>query len=132
VLYGLGQIVAIAAILPVVWIGGMFWVLVAIVLLNIFNTASYAAMYTVNMDYARPGSAGSDFTVQTSISYALRFGSAGIILGFASSFGYAWALVLCMGLAALGVIATAALFIEKGDASPTGNEPAAVPVPQPA
>ncbi|WP_460392844.1 MFS transporter [Actinophytocola sediminis] len=132
VLYGLGQVVAIAAMLPLVFSGGMFWVLTAIVLLNIFNTASYAAMYTINMDYARPASAGSDFTVQTSISYALRFGSAGIILGLASSFGYAWALVVCMGLAALGVIATIALFIEKDDPDQTAAEDSAVQVPQPA
>lgn len=135
VLYGLGQVVAIAAVLPVVWAGGMFWVLTAIVLLNIFNTASYAAMYTINMDYARPASAGSDFTVQTSISYALRFAGAGAILGFAGSLGYTWALVICMGLAALGVIATAALFIEKdgvgrtvADVEPAVPAPNAVPV----
>jgi predicted MFS family arabinose efflux permease len=139
VLYGLGQVVAIAAVLPVVWNGGLVWVLTAIVLLNIFNTASYAAMYTINMDYARPASAGSDFTVQTSISYALRFAGAGAVLGFASSLGYTWALVICMGLALLGVVATVALFVEKDGVSDSvpGAEPAvpspnAVPVQQPA
>lgn len=132
VLYGIGQVVAIASVLPVVWAGGMVWVLTAIVLLNIFNTAAYAAMYTVNMDYARPASAGSDFTVQTSISYALRFAGAGATLGFAGALGYTWALVICMGLAVLGVVATVALFIEKDSPTPTapGAGPA-VPSPNP-
>jgi hypothetical protein len=132
VLYGIGQVVAIAAVLPVVWAGGMVWVVTAIVLLNIFNTAAYAAMYTINMDYARAASAGSDFTVQTSISYALRFAGAGVILGFAGSLGYTLALVICMGLAAIGVIATAALFIEKDGPIPTEPSPAPLPVGQPA
>ncbi|OLF17342.1 MFS transporter [Actinophytocola xanthii] len=139
VLYGLGQVVAIAAVLPVVWSGGMVWVVTAIVLLNVFNTAGYAAMYTINMDYARPASAGSDFTVQTSISYAVRFAGAGVILGFAGSLGYSWALVICMGLAVVGVLATVALFVEKAGVSGSvpGVEPAvpspnAVPVQQPA
>lgn len=113
ILYGLGQIVAIASLLPVVSTGSMAWVLLALVLLNVFNTAGYAAMYTVNMDYARAGSAGSDFTVQTSISNALRFAGAGMILGFAESFGYSWALVLCMGMVLVGVLAIAWLFIDK-------------------
>ena len=135
VLYGLGQVVAIASVLPVVWAGGMVWVLTAIVLLNVFNTAGYAAMYTINMDYARQGSAGSDFTVQTSISYAVRFAGAGVILGFAGSLGYTWALFLCMGLAALGVLATVLLFVERSvHTAPVADEvvPPSSTVPQPA
>jgi len=113
VLYGVGQIVAIAAVLPVVSAGGMGWVLISIVLLNVFNTAGYTIMYTINMDYARKESAGSDFTVQTSISYAVRFAGAGVIFGVADSLGYTWALLICMGLTLLGVIAAAAFFIES-------------------
>lgn len=129
ILYGLGQIVAIASLLPVVSTGGMVWVLLALVLLNVFNTAGYAAMYTVNMDFARPGSAGSDFTVQTSISNALRFAGAGMVLGVADSFGYSWALVFCMCLTLLGVVAITLLFIDRSRASSSdSSEQPPVPV----
>lgn len=131
VLYGIGQIVAIAAVLPVVSADGMGWVLTSIVLLNVFNTAGYTIMYTINMDYARKESAGSDFTVQTSISYAMRFAGAGVIFGVAGSFGYTWALMICMGLTLLGVIAAMALFIEsrvESDREPVDLRPDPTPV----
>jgi MFS family permease len=128
VVFGLGQVVAIAATIPVATTGGLLWTIVAIVLLNIFNSAGFAAMYTINMDYARPTNAGSDFTIQVSISYFLRFASAAAIVGVAGSFGYTTALLACAVLALIGVAAAATLFTEPADRRAVSVDTAA-PVP---
>lgn len=112
-IYGTGQIVAIATILPVVATGGAGWALLAIVLVNVFNTAVWTVMYTINMDYTRDTNPGSDFTVQVSISMAVRFAIAGVVAVLAGSFGYTAALYVCMGLGVVGVVGVALWYVEK-------------------
>lgn len=129
VIYGAGQVVAIASVLPLAATGAVAWALVAIVLVNVFTAASYVAMYTVNMDNARPESAGSDFTLQVSISYFVRFAITGMVVGMAGSLGYAPALFVCLALGVVGVLAALTLFTERADApvEPARPEPAALP-----
>jgi MFS family permease len=113
VVYGIGQVVAIATILPVVATGGAVWALLAIVLVNVFNTAVWTVMYTINMDYTRDSNPGSDFTVQVSIAMAVRFAIAGVIATVAGSLGYTTALYICIGLGVVGVIGVALWYVER-------------------
>ncbi|HEV7651184.1 MAG TPA: MFS transporter [Actinophytocola sp.] len=108
--YSAGQVVAIATMIPLVNGGGMVWALIAIVLLNIFNSAVFVVMYTINMDHSRPESAGSDFTVQTSISLGLRFAAASAVAGIAGSAGYGPAMLACAGAAVVALLAVLVLY----------------------
>ncbi|MGH3758544.1 MFS transporter [Actinophytocola sp.] len=122
--YGVGQAVAIATMIPLANGGGMVWALIAIVLLNVFNSAVFVVMYTINMDNSRPASAGADFTVQTSISLGLRFAAAGVVVSLAGSFGYATAMLVCTGVAVVALVAVLALYRET-------TPEAEAPAPQP-
>lgn len=125
IVYSIGQVAAIATVLPVVSTGSAVWALVAIVLVNVFNTAVWTVMYTINMDYTRETNAGSDFTVQVSISMAVRFAIAGVVANIAGSLGYTPALYVCMGLGVVGVIGTMIWYVEKsGDQSPQADDAA--------
>jgi MFS family permease len=128
--YGAGQAVAIATMIPVANGGGMFWALVAIVLLNIFNSAVFVVMYTINMDHSRPATAGADFTVQTSISLGLRFAAAGVVAGVAGSAGYTVAMLICAGAAVVALLAVVVLYRDTEQA--TVAAPAEAPVREPA
>lgn len=108
--YGLGQAVAIATMIPLANGGGMVWALTAIVLLNVFNSAVFVVMYTINMDHSRPESAGSDFTLQTSISLGLRFAAAGVVASVAGTAGYTVAMVACTVLAVVALLAVLVLY----------------------
>lgn len=121
--YAAGQVVAIATVIPVAAGGGMGWALLAIVMVNIFNSAVFVIMYTINMDHSRPETAGSDFTVQTSISLGLRFVAAGMVIGVAGAAGYTVAMVVCTVVAVIALIAVLTLYREPPQA------PVVEPVP---
>lgn len=104
---------AIGAVLPVVTAGGLGWALIAIVLVNVFNAAVWTVMYTINMDYARDTNAGSDFTLQVSISMAFRFAVAGVIANVAAAMGYQVALYVCMGLGVVGLVGVALWYVDQ-------------------
>lgn len=133
--YSAGQVVAIATMIPLVNGGGMVWALIAIVLLNVFNSAVFVIMYTINMDHSRPESAGADFTVQTSISLGLRFAAASAVAGIAGSAGYGVAMLACAGAAVVALLAVLALYRDGEQASAEVTEPAGAalePASQPA
>lgn len=124
ILFGLGQAGAIASVIPVaLGAGGTVWMIVAIVLVSVFNSAGYAAMYTINMDFARREHAGSDFTVQVSVAYAVRFAAAGLFIGVAATHGYVTTLVICVAIALVAVVATAALFVPPEPDRETAEPP---------
>jgi MFS family permease len=131
IVYGLGQAVAIASVVPVaLGMGGTAWMIVAIVLVAVFNSAGYAAMYTINMDFSRHDTAGSDFTVQVSVAYFVRFAAAGVFIGVAAAHGYVITLLVCVGIALLAVVAVAALFVPPG-ADERAHEAAEPALPRP-
>jgi MFS family permease len=110
VIYGLLQVVAVAATIPLATTGGLGAAILAVVLINIANCALFVIMYTVNMDLSRPDNAGSDFTVQVSISFGMRYLVGGVLFGVADSAGYGPALLVCLGAAIVGVTVAALLF----------------------
>ena len=65
---------------------------------------SSAVMYTVIMDKSDPASAGTDFTLQMSISGIPAFITIGLAMGLAESIGYASVLVACIGIAILSMV----------------------------
>ncbi len=108
--FGFGQLVAIASVLPVAAGGGIGVILLAIVLVNIGNSALFVAMYTINMDFSRKDNAGSDFTLQVSLSFGTRYLLAGMIFGVADASGYTPAVYICLGIATVGAIVAALLY----------------------
>jgi predicted MFS family arabinose efflux permease len=111
VAFGLVTVVAIMALFPLAQghsstLAG----LAAVALLNIAYASVGTAVYTINMDWSRTGSAGSDFTVQDSLVHlcSLFAGAAG--LGLAGILGYPRTLGLSVVLGLAGVAAAAWLF----------------------
>lgn len=65
---------------------------------------SFAVMYTIIMDKSDPASAGTDFTLQMSLSSIFGFGTAGLALKLAESIGYAGVLTGCLGIGILSMV----------------------------
>jgi predicted MFS family arabinose efflux permease len=111
VAFGLVTVVAIVALFPLAQgQSGTLAGLAAVALLNIAYASAGTAVYTINMDWSRPGSAGSDFTVQDSLVHlcSLLAGAAGLAL--AGVLGYPRTLGLSVILGLAGVAAAAWLF----------------------
>jgi hypothetical protein len=111
VAFGLVTVVAIVALFPLAQgQSGTLAGLAAVALLNIAYASVGTAVYTINMDWSRTGSAGSDFTVQDSLVHlcSLFAGAAG--LGLAGILGYPRTLGLSVVLGLAGVAAAAWLF----------------------
>ncbi|MFC8906519.1 MFS transporter [Micromonospora sp. NPDC057140] len=66
-------------------------------------TAANVVLYTVNMDYSRPGTGGTDFTVLSSFGLVCSFVSASLGLVAAARFGYPAVAVGSVVLVAAGV-----------------------------
>jgi predicted MFS family arabinose efflux permease len=119
VAFGLLEVVAILALFPLAQgQSGTLAGLAAVALLNIAYASAGTAVYTINMDWSRPGSAGSDFTVQDSLVHlcSLLAGAAG--LGLAGILGYPRTLGLSVLLGLAGVTAAAWLFQQPSTPSP--------------
>jgi predicted MFS family arabinose efflux permease len=111
VAFGLVTVVAIMALFPLAQgQSGTLAGLAAVALLNIAYASAGTAVYTINMDWSRSGSAGSDFTVQDSLVHlcSLLAGAAGLAL--AGGLGYPRTLGLSVILGLAGVAAAAWLF----------------------
>ncbi|MFI2665793.1 MFS transporter [Micromonospora carbonacea] len=66
-------------------------------------TAANVVLYTVNMDYSRPGSGGTDFTVLSSFGLVCSFAAASVGLAAADRVGYPAVAVGSVVLVAAGV-----------------------------
>ncbi|WP_431874851.1 MFS transporter [Micromonospora marina] len=66
-------------------------------------TIANVVLYTVNMDYSRPGSGGTDFTVLSSFGLVCSFVAASIGLAAAERFGYPAVALASLVLVAAGV-----------------------------
>ncbi|WP_089154336.1 MFS transporter [Micromonospora sp. NBS 11-29] len=66
-------------------------------------TIANVVLYTVNMDYSRPGSGGTDFTVLSSFGLVCSFVAASLGLAAAERFGYPAVAVASIVLVAAGV-----------------------------
>ncbi|MGK5673467.1 MFS transporter [Micromonospora sp. URMC 106] len=66
-------------------------------------TVANVVLYTVNMDYSRPGTGGTDFTVLSSFGLVCSFVAASLALAAADLIGYPSVAVASVVLVALGV-----------------------------
>ena len=83
------------------------------VLLNVAYASAGTAVYTVNMDWSRAGSAGSDFTVQDSLIHLCTQLTGAAALGLAGPLGYPRMLGLSVVLGLAGVVAAVWLFHDR-------------------
>jgi MFS family permease len=121
--FGLLQVAAIAALLPVArGLGGTLTGLGAVVLLNVAYATAGTAVYTVNMDWSRAGSAGSDFTVQDSLIHLCTQLTGAAALGLAGALGYPRMLGLSVVLGSAGVVAAVWLFHDR-PVPPAASDP---------
>ncbi|WBB76104.1 MFS transporter [Micromonospora sp. WMMD1128] len=67
-------------------------------------TIANVVLYTVNMDYSRPGSGGTDFTVLSSFGLVCSFVAASVGLAAAERFGYPAVALASLVLVAAGVV----------------------------
>jgi predicted MFS family arabinose efflux permease len=121
--FGLLQVAAITALLPVArGQGGTLTGLAAVVLLNVAYAATGTAVYTVNMDWSRARSAGSDYTVQDSLVHLCSQLAGATALGLAGALGYPRMLSLSVLLGLAGVVAAVWLFQDR-PAPPVASGP---------
>jgi hypothetical protein len=125
VVLGAVQLIAITTAVPLAMgasrpIAG----LVAVVFLNIGYAATGTAVFTINMDWARPQLAGTDYAILSSwaIIWADVLGAAGV--GVAGVVGYGWMMVAAFALAVTGLTSVAGIGRAK-----TGVQPAEVTSP---
>ncbi|MDM4719546.1 MFS transporter [Micromonospora sp. WMMA1363] len=67
-------------------------------------TIANVVLYTVNMDYSRPGTGGTDFTMLSSFGLVCSFVAASLGLAAADRFGYPAVAVASVVLVAAGVV----------------------------
>lgn len=93
-------------------------------------TIANVVLYTVNMDYSRPGTGGTDFTVLSSFGLVCSFVAASVALAAAEVFGYPVVAVAAVVLVALGValgLGHQRRFRHRSGAAPGERELAKVP-----
>jgi predicted MFS family arabinose efflux permease len=108
VAFGVVQVAAIAALLPLArGTGGALSGLAAVALLNAAYAMAGTAVYTTNMDWSRPGSAGTGYTLQDSFVHLCWQLAGSLGLGLAGGLGYPTMLAvsLVLGLAGVGAVA---------------------------
>ena len=110
VVLGVAQLIAIMAAVPLA-MGSSHPVagLAAVFFLNVGYAATGAAVFTINMDWARPQLAGTDYALLSSwaIIWADLFGALGVSL--AGVFGYGWIMVAAIALAVTGLSSVAGI-----------------------
>jgi predicted MFS family arabinose efflux permease len=117
VLFGLAQVAAAVGLVPMSLPEPAVAVVFAeIVLLHLAYAFTGTAIFTVSMDWTRPQSAGSDYTIQACFAQLCSHGAGAVSLALAESLGYAMIAGLSAGLAVVGTAAMRLL--------PRGAEPA--------
>lgn len=78
------------------------WTTVALCAFMAAYAVANVVVYTINMDFARPDSAGTDFTTLTSFALAVSFVAAAVALTAAAWIGYIGVLAVSIGLVLVG------------------------------
>ena len=80
------------------------WTTIALCAFMAAYAVANVVVYTINMDFARPDSAGTDFTTLTSFALAVSFVAAAIALTAAVYVGYIGVLVGSIVLIVIGTV----------------------------
>jgi hypothetical protein len=128
VTFGVVQVAALAALFPLAHgHASPLSVLAAVGLLNVAYAAAGTAIYTINMDWSRARSAGTDYTLQDSFVHLWSQAAGAAGLGLAGAIGYPGVLGISVAIALAGVASAIWLFRERLTPQPT----MAAPVPDP-
>ena len=128
VAFGLVQVAAVISLIPVAGgHSGTLSGLASVALLNVAYATAGTAVYTINMDWSRSGSAGSDYTVQDSLVHLCSQLAGAAALGLAGALGYQRMLGVSVVLGSAGVAAAAWLFHQPSTPS-AGRSGAALDV----
>jgi predicted MFS family arabinose efflux permease len=107
------QAAAISALVLAVATDGTLLAMAAVGLLSGASAAAGTAAYTINMDWSRPSSAGTDFTLQDSLAHLYQHIAGPAALALAGAFGYAAVLSLAAVVAIAGVAVVARLYQDR-------------------
>jgi len=112
--FGSIQTLAVAAYAVPAWSPRVFSAVALVTTVEHFTGGmATAALFTLMMDRARPGSEGTDYTFQAS-AVVLATGGAGAISGWvAQAAGYFWHFVIAGGLSLVGVVIAARVVREE-------------------
>ncbi|WP_068249632.1 MFS transporter [Janibacter corallicola] len=80
------------------------WTTIALCVFMAAYAMANVVVYTINMDYARADSAGTDFTMLSCIALAVSFVAAGVALAAAEYIGYVGVLGASVALVLLGTV----------------------------
>jgi MFS family permease len=128
VVFGVVQVAALAALIPLArGAASPLSVLAAVGLLNVAYAAAGTAIYTINMDWSRARSAGTDYTLQDSFVHLWSQAAGAAGLGLAGAIGYPGVLGISVAIALAGVASATWLFRERLTPQPT----MAAPIPDP-
>ena len=109
---GIAVLVSIAGLLASLsFYGSNLLLLVSVMLVFIGYGAGSTVVYTVMMDNSRAESAGTDFTLQFSISFIFGFASSSIALSQAEVFGYS---TILYASAAISTISLGLIYFYRG------------------
>jgi MFS family permease len=129
VVFGVVQVAALAALFPLArGAASSLSVLAAVGLLNVAYAAAGTAIYTINMDWSRARSAGTDYTVQDSFVHLWSQAAAAAGLGLAGAIGYPGVLGISVAIALAGVASATWLFRERPTPHLTVDAPARAPL----
>lgn len=107
---GVLQVVAAAGTLPLAWGVTQAPVVLGVVALsNGAFAAAFAVVYTVSMDLTRPESAGTDFTLFTTVAGLVMVVAGAGGIAAAGAFGFVPVVTGAVVLAVLGLLATVSL-----------------------
>lgn len=116
------QVLAIVGLLPLATGNGGAAGAVAVVALNATYAAMSAVVYTINMDHCRAEAAGSDFTMLSTVSFALSLVAGAVALNLAGSVGYVGTLLGCAALVVVALVVVARLYVDAPAAAPAEVE----------
>jgi predicted MFS family arabinose efflux permease len=103
VAFGLVQVAAGVGLLPLTRPQpAVAIVLAEVALLHLAYAVTGTAIFAVSMDWTRPDSAGTDYTVQACFAQLCSHGAGAVSLAVAGSFGYPAIAALSAGLGVLG------------------------------
>jgi predicted MFS family arabinose efflux permease len=109
VLFGFMQVAAGVGLVPLTRPQPTVAVVLAeVALLHLAYAVTGTAIFTVSMDWTRPDSAGTDYTVQACFAQLCSHGAGAVSLALAGSFGYSTIAALSAGL---GLVGTGAVWL---------------------
>ncbi|MFE0019917.1 MFS transporter [Amycolatopsis sp. NPDC059021] len=115
-----GEVVAMAALLPVAFGRAEAVTFGAVVVLGAIRGVTNTVIFTVSMDLCRTATAGSDFTLFSSWGYTIAIGAASLGPVLAGAWGYPATILAAVALTALSLFFVCTRFPLRQAPTPAG------------